>query len=160
MPEMRRHLVHGVPMLHKLRLLCHARRLPFLNRKRASTEAQAQWLNLGNSSDAERHAMTLCPICGWGDQIQQHCTSVMQAVLCDLNKANWRKYTLRYPGQIARGELPTPTLVRAARNHDLGHKDGPGRGNAREELVPITIEAAKAMLEPRWERGADGREVP
>ena len=93
--------------------------------------------------------MMLCPICGWGDQIQQHCTSVMQAVLCGNNKDNWRRYTLRYKGEIARGLLPTPTLVRSVRGFDLTNKDGPGRGNAREELVPVSVEAAKEMLEPR-----------
>jgi hypothetical protein len=103
--------------------------------------------------------MTLCPICGWGE-IKQHCQTVMQAVLCDLNQENWRRYVLRYKGELARGALPTPTLVRSVRGFDLTNKDGPGRGNAHEALVPVSVEAAKELLEPKWESGADGSEVP
>jgi hypothetical protein len=89
---------------------------------------------------------TLCPICGWGAQVKPPCTTVMAAVVCDLNKENWRRYTLRYQGELARGELPTPTLVRSERGGDPGHPDGPGRGNAYEQLVPVTVEEAKERL--------------
>jgi hypothetical protein len=85
---------------------------------------------------------TLCPVCGW----RGHCTTVMEAVVCNLNAENWRKYMLRNKGPIARGDLLTPTLVRSERGGDPNHPDGPGRGNAREELVPVTVEEAKERL--------------
>jgi hypothetical protein len=89
--------------------------------------------------------MTLCPICGWGGP----CTSVMQAVVCDNIKENWRKYMLRYKGEIARNELPTPTLVKSIRGFDPTSKDGPGRGNSWEELVPVSIETARELLQEK-----------
>jgi hypothetical protein len=86
---------------------------------------------------------TLCPVCGW----RGPCNTVQEAVVCNINAENWRKYMLRYKGEISRGELPTPTLVRSERGGDPTHPDGLGRGNAREELVPVTVEEAKELLE-------------
>jgi hypothetical protein len=86
--------------------------------------------------------MTLCPVCGW----RGPCKTVMEAVVCNLNAENWRRYMLHHKGQIARGELSAPTLVRSTRGSDPTDPAGPGRGNAYEALVPVTVEEAKELL--------------
>jgi len=88
--------------------------------------------------------MPSCQICGWA--IEPICKTVMSAVLCGNNKENWRKYTLRFKGEIARGEMQTPTLVKSTRGYDVTDKDGPGKGNFYERLEPVTIEAARVIL--------------
>jgi hypothetical protein len=85
----------------------------------------------------------LCPVCGW----RGPCKTVLEAVVCDLNAENWRKYMLRYKGLIARGEVPAPTLVRSIRGFVLTDPAGPGRGNAFENLTAVTVEDAKFLLE-------------
>lgn len=85
-----------------------------------------------------------CQICGWGGQyIKPGCKTLAQAKRCDLNWENCRKYALRFQGEIKRGELAMPVLVKSIR-----HQAGPSgdKGDHSEWLVPVDPKTVRHLL--------------
>ena len=89
---------------------------------------------------------SLCPICGWGDSahpLGRICRTVDEAVLCKVNWHNRLRYENRYKGEIQRGELDTPVLVRS-----VGRYQGKeGKGDSNEQFEPVSIEEARQLLQ-------------
>ena len=75
----------------------------------------------------------MCPLCGWS--IGTACSSVEQAVLCELNWENRRKYELRYK------DRETPVLVRSIR-----YQGADGKGDSSERLEAVNVEQARLQI--------------
>ena len=75
----------------------------------------------------------MCPLCGWN--IGTACASVEQAVLCELNWENRRKYALRYK------DRETPVLVRSIR-----YQGADGKGDSSERLEAVDVREVRLQI--------------
>lgn len=67
----------------------------------------------------------LCKFCGWGSQIKPSCRFSYQAMTCDLNLENARKYFLRNK------RLPIDLLI----VHSERYQGPEGKGDSYERLT-------------------------